>query len=107
MIRTANLNVDPELCKRLDKAVHGSKSEPSENVMRRYEVMYSELLDYIRTFNVELADRFTKHPRGLYYLYCAADRVRYEWGRHNNEMIAANGSMATRQLNNFKWEGLR
>lgn len=97
-LTTANITIDPELCKRLDKHLYSNQPEYSNYPVEKAMLYRRELMDYIRTYNAELADSLAKHPHGLYYLYCFAQRVCQDHAKHECERRHANIQSARTQL---------
>jgi hypothetical protein len=87
MITTANINIDPEICKAIDRLIYSNKPK-SVYVLLKADLWRSELLEYIRTYNPTLADKCK--DKGLYYLYCLAERLRLDEGARINERMHAN-----------------
>ena len=100
LIATANMNIDPELCKRLDKAIYGLETVLPRTVVDRANVIREELVDALRLIDPKIAD----HEKGscLYRLCTVIESIRLERGREENERGRANMQTAHNQLKNWK-----
>jgi len=98
-IKTENLNIDRELCRRLDKAYFSK--HPKRIVVDRWRVYQTELLNAIRPFTDDRTYEIMTR-KGLYYLCGALERMRNDEGRHICERMHANMQTAHNQLKNWK-----
>jgi hypothetical protein len=76
-VATANLNIDPELCKRLDYFQHGSHADDSKRA--RYDLYHRELWDRLNELNPEVAAR--NKTAGLYRLCTWIQRIQSDQKR--------------------------
>lgn len=97
-ISTQNMTVNPELCKRLDKAFY------AENplVVKKWRMIHSELITLLTSINDDVA----KHEATscLYRLCCVIDAlsVTSDQQKYLNDRGRANMQTAHNQLQNYK-----
>jgi len=97
-IRTKNMIIDPDLCKRLDKNFYSD--DPSVIVTSRSNLYRTELLDLIGSYNPKVV-KFEK-TSCLYRLYTIAERLQKDFEKHDSERRNANIETAHNQLKNYK-----
>jgi hypothetical protein len=91
----ANITIDPELCKRLDKAIYSSTPAP-EMAIARANLYRTEMVDYIVNHSEFTREWTANHC--LFFLFSLASRIKLDEGAHICERMNANASMAHTQL---------
>lgn len=99
MITTTNLTIDPEMCKRLDRAIYGNQPI-SAYVQSKADLYRSEMVDLLTRLNPEIAKKESNHC--LYRIYTIIEFIQFEEGKHVNERMHANVHTAHEQLKNWK-----
>ena len=99
-IVTANLNIDPELCKRMDAAIYSTLKSAPKAIIDRANVYRSELVELIHNYNQHIAE--IERNAGLYHLCCIAERLAADWAEHDHERGRSNAQTARTQLANWK-----
>lgn len=101
-ITTANLSIDPELCKRIDRVVYSTSHDnlAFSKVIDRANLYRAELLALIASLNPNCAK--IEATSSLYRLCCVADRLATDFGKHDSERGHANMQTAHNQLQNWK-----
>lgn len=99
VIETANLKVDPELCKRIDAAVYSQRGAPA-HVVNKAAVIRAELVALLATYDAALAE--SQKDCTLFRLCTWVERLQIDWAKRVNERGHANMQTAHNQLANWK-----
>ena len=102
MLQTKNMRIDPELLKRLDHAYYNTKIIPSNNIVNRWKMYHTELLNHIRPHVDDRLFAILENHRSLFYLYGVAEEMTIDEGNHTSERMHANAHTAHQHMKNFK-----